>query len=798
MQQLGRSLRAAAADARAGGAGVTDGMRQIATQLEAARAESAKLNNEMKNSSGAFGSLNKAIREPLEGLAMMKSSLRETAELAGAVFAVEEMKKFAIEMAELGEKALNTSFALAISLKDLAQLQGVFVLAGGSADDAQRTFERLGRSVHEALVSPNSEARRAFENLGISMADLRSKGGDLLSLLQLLIERYSELRPSLQNIGELHAVAGRQVDSMIPVLRQGAEGYQELAEKARDYQRAMVEATPLEAKTAEALNELKLDSMTLAHDGFVALEEPIRVVTELLDSLVRVADIVAQTFNAAGKAIGELYKGIYKFTGGWLGDPTGGGFGSDLNLDLNVKGTRPLGNAGPKGKSGGASNVSLWREQLQAQLTAEHDFYGDSTGEEIAFWQSKVSLTKAGSKDQAEVLNTIFELQKRQARQTEEEVQKSIQTMGRANADIARTFEERIKIQVGAGKLTPAQGFGFDIEEISKLAAEQKARLDAVMSGPDAKARVDAYWQEWDLGTHTQAQIAQIQEQMAAAGREAAAKFAEPFIHTFDGIGTALTDALEGALEHRPGLEIAKAFHEQLIKSLVGGGEDIFSKVAAGPLSALLGQKYKAGEGVGDVFGTAITGVVTQLLAAIGIQTPSIISNTAALTANTAALSTAGAGSTVGGIGSGIGGIGNLASGAGFLGKIGGFIGSLFGSSSLAGDAAGLAAGFFSRGGIVPSAASGWSLPSSFGSDRVISALTPGETVLPVGERPSQITRNLAGMLERGGAGDVHLHFGGPADAAGIERMMLPMLKRQLPELVRAAFRNNALSPSSI
>jgi hypothetical protein len=71
----------------------------------------------------------------------------------------------------------------------------------------------------------------------------------------------------------------------------------------------------------------------------------------------------------------------------------------------------------------------------------------------------------------------------------------------------------------------------------------------------------------------------------------------------------------------------------------------------------------------------------------------------------------------------------------------------------------------FSLGGIVPRAERGWhvpagrgGLPSSFGTDSVLSALTPDEMVLPVGERPSEIADRLSEQIAGISGGDTHIH----------------------------------------
>lgn len=73
------------------------------------------------------------------------------------------------------------------------------------------------------------------------------------------------------------------------------------------------------------------------------------------------------------------------------------------------------GTAPAKGKKG-PSAVSEWAQELQAQQIAEQNFFGESTEAELKFWQSKLALTKAGSKDRLDVQARIYQAEKTLAR----------------------------------------------------------------------------------------------------------------------------------------------------------------------------------------------------------------------------------------------------------------------------------------------------------------------------------------------------------------------------------------------
>jgi hypothetical protein len=89
----------------------------------------------------------------------------------------------------------------------------------------------------------------------------------------------------------------------------------------------------------------------------------------------------------------------------------------------------------PKKAKGGASQVSEWTEQLHAQEVASGEFFKDQTEKELAFWQSKVALTKQGSKEWLEVQSKIYEAQKSLAHQAYDDHLATINTQLEADRD---------------------------------------------------------------------------------------------------------------------------------------------------------------------------------------------------------------------------------------------------------------------------------------------------------------------------------------------------------------------------
>lgn len=343
-------------------------------------------------------------------------------------------------------------------------------------------------------------------------------------------------------------------------------------------------------------------------------------------------------------------------------------------------------------------------------------------------------------------------------------------------------------------------------EAARKQAREQEqARREAL------REYFDAIREEERLARERASKI----KEQAAAIKAAFDQWAAPFRSAFASVESSISSGVSGlVLGQRTWKETLADVGRSVTQSTVDLATNIASRVAAGPLARVLGEPTpKSGEGASDVLGNAaaswvgrqLSGLVPSLgdvfgktgaevagaTAAAPILSAGIVAGaTAAAPILTAAMSTGGL-AGAGGAAAGVAGIG--AAGAGVAGAGAAGAGAAAAGLSLAAIApwalGGLAVGalvasLFSKGGIVPRAARGMivpgglptSLPSNFGTDRVLSALTPNEMVLPVGEKPSNIANRLSAQIDAmGGGTTVHNHFsfGSPMASPGeIMRMI--------------------------
>ena len=676
---------------------------------------------------------------------MLHSSLRETAEIAGAAFAIDKVKEFAVSMAEMGEKALNTSFALNITIKQLAELQGVFTLAGGNADDAQRTFERLGVSVQDALTNRNGQAAHSFQNLGISLDQVKAHANDFVGLLKLLIIAISTAIERNQALADAHRVAGRGLDTLIPVIRQGISGYDELAAKSEDYKRAMAAATPVEDQEAKLLNELTLQTHILAHDGFMALAPIILSVTNLLRGLTKELDETIQSTETDIQNImrlGDAFQNfLSKMTGGLIpkAEP-------ETTLpDVDVTADRNEGTAGPGGHAKGqASEVQVWREQLQQKLEAERNFFKDLTAEELAFWQSKIGLTRAGSKEQAEVANTIYGLEKRMALQGLADARAAESQQETLDREYLARFEANMKLMVASKQVTLKQALGFDIQYTKQIEEEEAKRLQALIADDRLSLSEKAAYQEKliELETTTGTKIVEMQTQAADQTNRA---WTDALKQVSDQMATFATDVID-----RTEL-ISKAF-DQMIRKII---DDILKANIQNLFESAfgLGGGGAGGGGTGGGAGGAGLGI-------LGTLGGGLLKD-----AFGAAIGNPFSGSSGGLLG---GSIANSGIGAMFSGLFGGGAGagvgidaadvaSMWGGGGADAVAAGMA-GTAGAGGITSmlpmlasaaaSAAGGWVVPA-FDNGGILSVLHQNEMVLP--SYLSTFVQNAAANASGGG-----------------------------------------------
>jgi hypothetical protein len=360
--------------------------------------------------------------------------------------------------------------------------------------------------------------------------------------------------------------------------------------------------------------------------------------------------------------------------------------------------------AGSGSQSGGGaqSRVQEWRSELQSQLSDEQAFFSDSKAEELAFWQDKLALTEAGSKEQLAVENNIYQLEKQLAVQNERDTLTSLDAEEKVTDAAYARKKAAIEEEAELGKTSASE----EVAQLKDLLDSEWALEQDYYEKKLAAATNDARTQEKLTEQEELAYEKYLtdKDKLDAQAVQNSQKQWESLLQPIQrALDTSITGIIMGTTTVQKALSnLAQSIIAEFVNSAV---QSVF-----GGLGKLLGASLVGGSGGGGGSGDQdFWGGVT------------------------------GAGEDIagGGISAGLFGSGGLfgALGAGSLFSGGGIFGSLFkGIGSLFG---------FEHGGIVPSAQGGWMVPSTS-----LAMLHANEMVLP-----ANISQGLQSMIAGGGTG---------------------------------------------
>jgi hypothetical protein len=799
MRAFSREMNAAANVARKAGDDLSFAkVGQAAAQFEQVTAKVVQLKSAMAEAgkpaeslaqmlTQGFGRAGAAIREPLDALAMMRSGLRQTAEVAGIVFAVDKVVEWTKRMGELGERTIYMAAATGQTPHQFSLLTGALRLAGGEADRASRTIEILGKNVQEALTTKTSSAAKAAQSLGISQQELRKASTDTGYALDLLADKWVHFQDDLTKSTDFRALLGRGFEVLIPLLSRGSAGMEEFKAKAAETGIVLSDQeTRALADTGEKVHELSLTLEGAGVRGFMALKGAIDTaigglssfITMAHNALAAVTDIETAADHAerirAAKGIGGRTTGATTGPSGYWG--------------FRLGKMRFIPYPTPDEVPGDNLNFKLPPPSIAAP--SDYGGGGDAAKPAVAPWPVK---EPKGSHQGAAPITADFNL-----------ADSAAQAQIRIDASYLSAFKSNMEALKDAKTITVAQMLGFDIQYTAQLEAQDQARLRSAMAAADAivvKTEADAakkaaaqlkVWeQEMELSARAAASIAQDQKKIAddaaASAKKVLEAWSKPFETGFDKIGSAIEKGLTDALLHTGSKDWGKQLYQSMVGDLVGGAGSVLSKGVTKllPSEDASGAKGPEGETLSAYFARQLAELVIHSSFLAGI-----LGNTAATAAASAACAgTSAAGSIAGG---GISAAGSIA-GGGFLSGLGdliGFGGAAGGSGSGIANALATLAFFpvaAKRGYDVPSfSGGGWSIPGG------LSMLHPREMVLP-----EHLADRVRGMTEPGGsAGDIHLHqhFHGPADAPGIARFFKDN-QHHIASALQRALRSNQLTP---
>ena len=223
---LGRSRLAAgaegAAGAAAGGAGAVEG------GLLGAGA-GAILTKESRHIVGLFDSLARgqrgqalssigaAARDAGLGIAALSTSMSGLVVLMGTA----AILRGAESMGKWAENLRSTAAATGLTVRELSGLQAALVHTGATADSADSALRRFADNTSKAIANPKSDTADAWERMGVSLEELRTKGSTTSGALHLLADAFARTNDSENRTDAMTKIAGRGFETLIRIIQDG-------------------------------------------------------------------------------------------------------------------------------------------------------------------------------------------------------------------------------------------------------------------------------------------------------------------------------------------------------------------------------------------------------------------------------------------------------------------------------------------------------------------------------------------------------------------------------------------------
>jgi hypothetical protein len=212
----------------------------------------------------------KAQAEMNSSLASIAKSSAASAIEMGAEFA----KEFAASLAEHMSEALEQADALGKlaqrigdTTENLSTLQYQAGKAGVNADDLTAAFRGLSKAMLDTN-KPGSDAAAAFKAIGVSVDELKKQNPT--EQMKTIAEAVSHFADGQDKIEAMRLIFGKMGEQLIPMLDDGAKGFDDAAKSAANLGAVVSGET---AKSAAEFNDEMADLHTMANGLWMKLAE---------------------------------------------------------------------------------------------------------------------------------------------------------------------------------------------------------------------------------------------------------------------------------------------------------------------------------------------------------------------------------------------------------------------------------------------------------------------------------------------------------------------------------------------
>lgn len=188
----------------------------------------------------------------------------------------------------------------AIPVEQFSALAYAGDLADVAVESLVNTMGRLARSQSDAVRSNTSKQAEAFRKLGIEAANADGSLRSSMDVIEDFADRVKEFGTTPEVLAAGMDIFGRSFQQLIPLLKGGSEGINEMMQEARDLGLVMSEEA---GRNAEAFN----DNITRLNSALLGLKR--QIVAEVLPAAIELTDqfvIVAKEVMGADGVVRNL------------------------------------------------------------------------------------------------------------------------------------------------------------------------------------------------------------------------------------------------------------------------------------------------------------------------------------------------------------------------------------------------------------------------------------------------------------------------------------------------------------
>ena len=394
------------------GLGATSGM--TTEQLKQAGEEAAKWGDQsVAESTRAAAAFAAAGVSDEASIAKLSASVQAYAQVTGVKFAVAQ-KNLATAMEDpiKGAKELHDQLGI-LDGDQIEQIERLTEL--GQKEQAQAIISDALKQRVDELHSAGVGLTGGFEALLDVMSNLYTKFGDIEEKIAESIPYFGQLRVAAQQAADAQAQIIQNQAKLNQISEKGAEAWEGTPEgeaaKRKDELQGKINALSDSIKVETALHGANSDAVKREK---VALEEYQHALSTTMTEVEKKtkADQLDVQIAAAKHARNRQLVADLTEQKALLQEA--GKVETDADAKALAKGAGDVAGARtfPKGGGKGPSIVSEWAEELHQAEVASNNFFADQTEEELKFWQGKLALTKAGSKEWLDVQSKIYDAQK--------------------------------------------------------------------------------------------------------------------------------------------------------------------------------------------------------------------------------------------------------------------------------------------------------------------------------------------------------------------------------------------------